>query len=484
MPITVSATSDPQPNIELGSLHWTTNFTRPSIPNTVPFTGGLYQAHSNLTGRSNNQHVPLGSNNAGTPVNFPRQSIVGGIGWRAASIFDYTYAEAFQFQIRTTGHDNIRFTASIKSTGSGPDFFELAWSTSSTGPFTVIPGSRTTNRQAPLSFRTDTYADFNWSNSNAWNNFVLPPEVNDRNEVYIRAVFNGSTTLGNNGNAAINRVSFIGDEIGSDYGDYTYKMYYYLMPGSGATDVTFSYDWTNCHHIRGSSGAWQKGDIGDNITYQTFNYPIGMVPIGTSNRTDVTVSFNTPNYTGGLLHTHTIHPDDTNWGELSIGSFQISEFVYGNRVKVYENGSEVGHIANGWYHIQGSEGRFLHVQNNNHNNGARPVLWNGSGATNTRWHFEHIGNGFYRITTGLYGNRSLEVRNSSLNNGEEVAIWDWVNIHTQMWRLVRQGDHFIFVNRNSGLALNVINNSNYDGAETNQWQIDNTDAQLFKIIPA
>lgn len=211
----------PLSNVELASLHITNNFTRrPGYNNTINFTGGVFQTYSTLTGRDNNTHVPLGGNNAATPINFARQSTINipanhGF-WNASGRpgVGVDRAAAFQFRIRTRGFENIRLTAYIKSTGNGPDLFELAWATSPNGPFTAIPSSRTTNRRAPQPYRTNTYADFNWSQSNAWRNFTLPAAVNNLDVVYIRAFVAGNRAMPTtDGNTAINRISFVGNQI-------------------------------------------------------------------------------------------------------------------------------------------------------------------------------------------------------------------------------------------------------------------------------
>jgi len=50
----------------------------------------------------------------------------------------------------------------------------------------------------------------------SYNEFVLPVEMNDEIEVYLRIVFNGLTTLGANGNTSINDIVIIGDRMGNN----------------------------------------------------------------------------------------------------------------------------------------------------------------------------------------------------------------------------------------------------------------------------
>jgi len=142
-------------------------------------------------------------------------------------------------------------------------------------------------------------------------------------------------------------------------------------------------------------------------------------------------------------------------------------------------------IADGWYHIRNQGGRYLHVESALNADGSRILLWSGTwnGAAHTRWHFQYLNNGYYRIRTGMPNNRAMEVRNNGMRNGDEVAIWTWVNIPSQQWRIVPHGNYFMIINRNSGLALDIRMGENADGALTNQWQVNRSAAQLFRFIP-
>ncbi|MCL2225543.1 MAG: dockerin type I domain-containing protein [Defluviitaleaceae bacterium] len=178
-------------------------------PGSKPMTSGLFRQHSNLTAWDNGSQVPIGRP-GNTPVNFRHQSTV--TGWKPHSIHGVDNASAFQFRLRTAGHENIQFTAMMKATGSGPDYWELAYSTSPTGPFTLIPDVRSPRMQAPSAFRTDTFADFNWSGAMAFPNIELPASMADRDVIYLRVVYDGRVVIAN-GNIAINNVVITGTPI-------------------------------------------------------------------------------------------------------------------------------------------------------------------------------------------------------------------------------------------------------------------------------
>jgi hypothetical protein len=198
--------------------------------NQFAATGGLYQNVSNLTAWSDGVQVPLGftgSNRVPVVLN----NLAEPNGWRsvnpnvAATHIDHgisiNEATAFQIKFETTGHENIRFSARQRSTGSGPDFFALAYRIGSTGDWIAIPGTRNTESlQNTSGFRTDTYADYNWQHSQTFDGVLLPVAVDNRAEVYLR-VYMLESEIANteaarrNGNTSINDILIIGDGLGT-----------------------------------------------------------------------------------------------------------------------------------------------------------------------------------------------------------------------------------------------------------------------------
>ena len=171
---------------------------------------GVYAGVSNLTAWSNNTQRAVGGTGR-TPIVFNNAQTTGG--WKPVSVAGLDNADAFQIKLSTLGYENIRFTCSQKSTGSGPDAFLLAYSIGNPeGPYTVISGSETGTNGIPVITRVsnDTYAALRPS----YDNFVLPADVENESEVYLRVIFNGLTNLGANGNTSINDIVIIGDGEG------------------------------------------------------------------------------------------------------------------------------------------------------------------------------------------------------------------------------------------------------------------------------
>ena len=195
-------------------------------------TGGFFREVSNLTAWSGNEQRNIGFR--GT-VRAPIVLNNFGAGWRSvnpsvsAGHLDFGVtvdtATAFQIRFETTGHENIRFSARQRSTGSGPDFFALAYRVGSDGGFTSI--ANTTNSvslQETTGFRTNSYEDLDWPGSQTFNEFRLPPEIENESVVYLRVYMRESAIASTNnartrGNTSINDIIIIGDEIGGFTGE-------------------------------------------------------------------------------------------------------------------------------------------------------------------------------------------------------------------------------------------------------------------------
>lgn len=149
---------------------------------------------------------------------------------------------------------------------------------------------------------------------------------------------------------------------------------------------------------------------------------------------------------------------------------------------VYGNGYVF--IPNGLYNIQATGGRFLHVDGGNPNLGARLLLWDNNN-NNSRFHFQYMGDGYYRIRTNLHNNRYVEVQSSSHANGAVVQLWEWHNGNTLLWQIQRKGDYYVLVNKNSRKAIEITNNQNFNGALAQQWELHNgSGSQLFNLVTA
>ena len=185
--------------------------------NRFDATGGKFADVSSLTAWNNNERIVIGGTGR-TPIVINNGAVnnnpTGGNGWRsvgAAAIdagITVDTATAFQIEFSTLGYDDIRLTCRQKSTGSGPEYFALAYSlTGPTGPFIPIAGTKTASMQAPPAYTTNTYADLDHPAGVTFLNFPLPSEVANQERVFLR-VYMVDSTLANraNGNTSINDI--------------------------------------------------------------------------------------------------------------------------------------------------------------------------------------------------------------------------------------------------------------------------------------
>ena len=206
------AAADNGSDVVLMSLTRTAANAAADAGNQFDADSGVFADVSNLTAWNNNEQKVIGYQGSNrTPIVFNNAAAsawqsVGPAAVDAGVTVDT--ASAYQIKFATTGYQNIRLSASQKSTGSGPEAFALAYSIGSpTGPYTIIADSYHKNTTAS----NDTYAALQPS----YVDFVLPAELADQAEVYLR-VYMVDSALSNrsNGNTSINDIVIVGDETG------------------------------------------------------------------------------------------------------------------------------------------------------------------------------------------------------------------------------------------------------------------------------
>ncbi len=198
----------PLTGVELMSLTRETA-TEAEAGNQFGADSGVYADQSGLTAWSNNTQKVIGGTGR-TPIVFNNAQTTDG--WKPVSVAGVDGADAFQIEFSTSGYENIRFTCRQKSTGSGPDAFVLAYSIGSAdGPYTVIDGSETGTNGIPAITRVSNneYSAL----AASYTDFALPADTEDQADVYLRVVFNGSESLGANGNTSINDIIITGDQV-------------------------------------------------------------------------------------------------------------------------------------------------------------------------------------------------------------------------------------------------------------------------------
>jgi len=175
---------------------------------------GAFKDVSELTAWDNNTQITIGGVGR-APIVINNAALTSDSGWRAARYVGIDYAPAFQIRFSTLGFDDIRFSSTQKSTGSGPDAFRLAYRVGSSGSFTAIDNSLVANNAAldPIAILPRVSDDSFGALRQTYDFFQLPYTVDDQDIVYLRVYFDGLDNMGRNGNTSINHILVSSGEI-------------------------------------------------------------------------------------------------------------------------------------------------------------------------------------------------------------------------------------------------------------------------------
>jgi len=189
--------------IELVSFIYTeSDATANNHPNAsesyFPATGGRKAINATLTAWNLNERVLIGwDGTLRTPIVFNNGSLQQNLGWQSLTSVGVDNASAFEISLSTVGFEEIRFSASQKSTGSGPDAFRLAYRLEGQENFTLIDDSFI----QPVRVGNDTFSALQKS----FDGFILPETLADQEKIYLRVVFDGLVNA-RNGNTSINNI--------------------------------------------------------------------------------------------------------------------------------------------------------------------------------------------------------------------------------------------------------------------------------------
>ncbi|MQM27360.1 glycoside hydrolase family 2 TIM barrel-domain containing protein [Glycomyces albidus] len=110
--------------------------------------------------------------------------------------------------------------------------------------------------------------------------------------------------------------------------------------------------------------------------------------------------------------------------------------------------------------------------------GARLVQWPVNSGANQQFDFVDAGSGYWRIRARHSG---LVLQVSGTGTGADITQQPTSSATTQQWQVVDNGATVTFVNRASGLAMDVWSESTADGARISQWNRTGGANQLFNL---
>jgi len=191
-------------------------------------TDGLLDSDFRLTGWDRGRPRFIGyTGEVQTPVVFENVMTTGG--WTTASV-DIDEATAFQIQLRTSGYEDIVFSAGQISSADGPNVFKLAYSKD--GETWIAINDSTRNITESSGRNTDPV-------SLTYDRFPLPDEFSNNDSVFLRVYFDGTAT---GESTSINNIEFWGREIVS-YAGFPAQMLS-LQPGKTCSELNITWhEW-------------------------------------------------------------------------------------------------------------------------------------------------------------------------------------------------------------------------------------------------
>lgn len=99
------------------------------------------------------------------------------------------------------------------------------------------------------------------------------------------------------------------------------------------------------------------------------------------------------------------------------------------------------------------------------------------------WSFEHLGNGYYKITEQSY-HLVLDSFRSEKYNGVPAITFPWHGGKNQRWKVIRMGEFYSLVCQETGLALDLKNNQQKIGGVFQGYTTNGSRGQLFRLTLA
>ena len=142
-------------------------------------------------------------------------------------------------------------------------------------------------------------------------------------------------------------------------------------------------------------------------------------------------------------------------------------------------------LPDGWFRLSPASsalGRVLDVADGSRSNGANVRLYSANGTAAQLFSFEYV-DGYYRIVNAGSG-KVLDVRRGDVVPGANVQLWavDPGNPN-QLWSASgSEREGWTFVNKATGLALDIASAADRDGANADAWSPNGTAAQRFTLV--
>lgn len=122
------------------------------------------------------------------------------------------------------------------------------------------------------------------------------------------------------------------------------------------------------------------------------------------------------------------------------------------------------------------------LPNRTYGEGSPVMLFQNEDNRNWRyWRIEPLANGEYRVMW-RDTNLALDLARGERRNGAEVLLWPWHGRRNQRWRIQRGPHGAVFINVETGLALDLAGDQRTPRNRYQGYQPNNTRAQGFTLI--
>lgn len=108
---------------------------------------------------------------------------------------------------------------------------------------------------------------------------------------------------------------------------------------------------------------------------------------------------------------------------------------------------------------------------------AKVILW--PYKPSARWHFQHLGNDIYKISSG---DMVLDSFESIKKVGVAMIIFPWHGSGNQRWKVKRIGRHYSLINVTTGLAMELKGNNRVSTTPFHGNAPNGSPGQLFKLV--
>ena len=140
-------------------------------------------------------------------------------------------------------------------------------------------------------------------------------------------------------------------------------------------------------------------------------------------------------------------------------------------------------IKEGVYRIAAASNPFigLDIEGDASKSKSNVYMWNYAGDTKAQFRLKYLGNGYYKIIN-VYSGKALDVENGGKTKRTNVWQYNENNTDAQIWKIVKKDGYYNIISKLNNLALDVNNGYVQCGANIQVYTNNGSDAQKFQFL--